>query len=392
MNNKCSQQNNKCSQQYKFDVPEIIFGRGSLSQVGSCAKRLGGKKVFLVSDEGLLNAGWVDYVMRSLTEAGLSFVFYGQVTSNPKDYEIEDGFKEYVRHRADVIVGVGGGSAMDAAKGIAILGSNGGRIQDFCGNNMINRPLPPLVLCPTTCGTGSDVSQFVIVNDSAEKCKFTIMSRCVAPDISLTDPDTLKTLPEEYLGSSAIDALSHAVEAYFSVASSTLTDVNALEALRLLEKSLRPAVKEHRRDDMENLCRASLHAGMAFSNALLGVGHALAHPIGGLYDANHGHVNAILLPEVLRFNFPVAGNKLAVLARTLGYENFGAKKFSEEIAFEAVGKLIEAGGGPTGLKALGVCKEDFAVLAERALRDVCLLTSPRQTDSDDLQDILSKVY
>lgn len=383
---------NNYDKHYKFEVPEIIFGRGLLSQVGSCAKRLGGKKIFLVSDEGLFKAGWVDLVIKALMDVGLSYVLYDQVTTNPKDFEIRDGAEEYLKHRADVIVGLGGGSAMDAAKGIAILVSNGGSILDFRGNNMINRPLPPLILCPTTCGTGSDVSQFAIINDTVEHCKFTIMSRCVAPDISLTDPDTLATLPDEYLGSTAIDALSHAVEAYFSVAASTLTDVNAMEAIRLLNKSLIRAVRERRADDMEDMSRASLHAGMAFSNALLGIGHALAHPIGGLYGANHGHVNAVLLPEVLRFNFPVAEKKVMALAALLGRGNVGREEFAEEVTLETIDGLLEAGGAPKGLKALGVNREDVSDLADRALRDICLLTSPRQADAEDLRGILNRAY
>src|SRR6185369_10445678 len=179
---------------YKFEVPEIIFGRGMLSQIGPCARRLGGKKIFLVSDKGLFHAGWVDVVMRSLLDAGLEFIYFDGITPNPKDHEVDVGMKEYLRHGADVIVGLGGGSAMDAAKAIAILVSNGGKIRDFEGPDRIFRPLPPLVLCPTTCGTGSDVSQFAVINDSERRCKMTIMSRCVAPDISLTDPDTLATL------------------------------------------------------------------------------------------------------------------------------------------------------------------------------------------------------
>ncbi len=381
------------NQHCKFEVPEIIFGRGLLNQVGSCAKRLGGKKVFLVSDEGLLRAGWVDQVMKSLQDAGLDFVLFDQVTSNPKDFEIEAGFNEYVAHGADVIVGLGGGSAMDAAKGIAILGSNGGRIQDYRGVDQIHRPLPPLVLCPTTCGTGSDVSQFAVINDSVEKCKLTIMSRCVAPDISLTDPDTLETLPDEFLSSSAVDALSHAVEAYFSVAASTLTDVNAAQALTLLAKSFSRAVKERRADDLEDLSRASLHAGMAFSNALLGVSHALAHPIGGLYDANHGHVNAVLLPEVLRYDFPVVERKLAGFAAALGHNPVGNEtRYAEEMALETVDQLLDAGNAPRGLRNLGVREEDLSNLAAKALNDVCLLTSPRQTDQEDLLGILKRSY
>ena len=133
---------------YKFEVPEIVFGRGMLSQVGSCARRLGGRKVFLVSDQGLFEAGWVDQVMKSLMQAGLDFVYYDQVSVNPKDVEVEEGAREYLRQGADVIVGLGGGSAMDAAKGIAILSANGGRIRDFEGIDRIIRPLPPMVPHP----------------------------------------------------------------------------------------------------------------------------------------------------------------------------------------------------------------------------------------------------
>lgn len=379
-------------QHCKFEVPEIIFGRGLLHQVGSCARRLGGKKVFLVSDQGLFKAGWVDLVIKSLLDAGMKVVYFDQITSNPKDYQIEAGLKEYVAQGADVIVGLGGGSAMDSAKGIAILSANGGQICDYKGNDKIQRPLPPLVLCPTTCGTGSDVSQFAVINDTNEMCKFTIMSRCIAPDISLTDPDTLRTLPDAYVGSTAIDALAHAVEAYFSVASSTLTDVNALQALSLLAKSFIPAIRERRADDLEDLSRASLHAGMAFSNALLGIGHALAHPIGGLYDANHGDVNAVLLPEVLKFDFPVVKQKIAGMVNALGFTFEHNEKFAEEMAIETVEKLLDAGDVPRGLRNIGVKQEDLPKLAQRALNDVCVMTSPRQTDVEDLLGILKRSY
>lgn len=376
----------------KFEVPEIIFGRGLLTQVGSCAKRLGGKKVFLVSDQGLFDAGWVDRAMRSIFDEGLGVVYYDQVTSNPRDFEVEDGAKEYVRQGADVIVGLGGGSAMDAAKGIAILVSNGGRIRDYEGSDKIHRPIPPLVLCPTTCGTGSDVSQFAVINDTVEKRKFTIMSRCVAPDISLSDPDTLETLPDEYVSTTATDTLSHAVEAFFSVAASTLTDVHALRALGYISTSLAPAVKERRPGDLENLARASMHAGMAFSNSLLGIVHALAHPVGGLYDANHGSVNAALLPVVLRYDLPVVTEKLPELAWALGHQDSGDPEGATERALETIETLLDASGAPRSLRSLGVDRDDFPELARRATKDICLVTSPRQADEVDLIAILEKAY
>ncbi len=379
-------------QHCKFEVPEIIFGRGLLNQIGACARRLGGRKVFLVSDQGLLAAGWVDRALRYIMEAGLEVILYDNVTPNPKDVEIEAGTKEYLRHGADVIIGLGGGSAMDAAKGVAILVSNGGRIRDYVGPDKIIRPLPPLVLCPTTCGTGSDVSQFAIVNDTENRCKLTIMSRCVAPDISLTDPDLLETLPEEFVCTTATDALSHAMEAYFSVASTSLTDVHAIKALRLLSNSLVKAVKERRSEDLENLSRASLHAGMAFSNSLLGIVHALAHPIGGLYDANHGSINAILLPEVLKYDIPVVTEKLPELAWGLGNPGDGSAKASGEIVQERVAAMLDSAGAPRSLRSIGVQREDLPELARRALKDICIVTSPRQADEKDLLAILERAY
>ncbi len=377
---------------YKFEVPEIIFGRGLLTQIGSCARRLGGHKVFLVSDQGLFASGWVDRAIRSIMDAGLEVIYYDNITSNPKDLEVEEGAREYIRHGCDVIVGLGGGSSMDAAKGVAILVSNGGRIRDFEGSDKIFRPLPPLVLCPTTCGTGSDVSQFAIINDTERRCKLTIMSRCVAPDISLTDPDTLETLPDEYVCTTATDALSHAMEAFFSVASTTLTDVHAIKALRLVSTSLVNAVRERRPDDLENLARASLHAGMAFSNSLLGIVHALAHPIGGLYDANHGSINAVLLPEVIRYDIPVVSEKLPELAWGLGHRTDGNIGTASEVVQEALDNMLDAAGAPRSLRSLGVDRKDLPELARRALKDVCIVTSPREADEQDLLSILEKAY
>jgi alcohol dehydrogenase class IV len=379
-------------QNYKFEVPEIIFGRGMLRQVGSCARRLGGKKIFLVSDKGLFHAGWVDQAMCSLLDAGLEFIYFDGITPNPKDHEIMAGVQEYLRHGADVIVGLGGGSSMDAAKAIAIIASNGGKIRDFEGSDRIIHPLPPLVLCPTTCGTGSDVSQFAIISDTVHLRKICIMSRCVAPDISLTDPDMLATLPDEFVGTTATDALSHAMEAFFSIASTTLTDVHAIKALRLLSTSLANAVNERNQEDMENLARASLHAGMAFSNSMLGIVHALAHPIGGLYDANHGSINAILLPEVIRYDMPVVVDKLQELAWGLGHRSNNDISAASEKVQETLDALLESSGAPRSLRSIGVLRKDLPELARQALKDVCIVTSPREADEKDLLRILERAY
>ncbi|MDF1553206.1 MAG: iron-containing alcohol dehydrogenase [Deferrisomatales bacterium] len=376
----------------KFEVPEIVFGRGLIHKVGSCARRLGGRKVLLVSDEGLLRAGWVDVALDSLRGAGLDPVYYGDVTPNPKDTEVEEGAREYLRQGTDVIVGLGGGSAMDAAKGIAVLVSNQGRIRDYKGTDTIQRPLPPMVMCPTTCGTGSDVSQFAVITDTLNMCKTVIGSRTLAPDISLTDPDTLSTLPQEFVCTSGLDALSHAIEAFFSLAATSLTDVHAIRSVRLLASSLVTGVREQRPEDLEQLSRASLHAGMALSNALLGMAHALAHPLGGRYDLNHGSLNAVLLPEVIRYDLPAVWEKLPELSWGLGCRTNGDPAASARAIEDTVCQLLHDTGAPTSLRSLGVVEVDLPELATKALNDVCLVTCPRQATQADLLGVLEKTF
>uniref|UniRef100_UPI0026145521 iron-containing alcohol dehydrogenase n=1 Tax=Geobacter sp. TaxID=46610 RepID=UPI0026145521 len=178
----------------------------------------------------------------------------------------------------------------------------------------------------------------------------------------------------------------------FSVASTTLTDVHAIKALRLVSTSLVNAVRERRPDDLENLARASLHAGMAFSNSLLGIVHALAHPIGGLYDANHGSINAVLLPEVIKYDIPVVSEKLPELAWGLGHRTDGNIGTASEVVQEALDHMLDAAGAPRSLRSLGVDRKDLPELARRALKDVCIVTSPREADEGDLLSILEKAY
>jgi alcohol dehydrogenase class IV len=171
-----------------------------------------------------------------------------------------------------------------------------------------------------------------------------------------------------------------------------LTDVNALRAMRLLAKSFVRAITDRQPEDLDDLSRASLHAGMSFSNALLGVGHALSHPIGGLYDTSHGTVNAILLPEVLLYDFPVVEEKLPEMADALGHRPEDNLVMQEQMIQETILSLLDASGLPRSLRSLGVQRQDLAGLADRAVQDVCVLTSPRETDREDLLDLLAKAY
>jgi alcohol dehydrogenase len=363
----------------KFEIPEIIFGRGSLKQIGQCSRRLGGDRVLLVTDAGIIAKGWIDEAQGYLKQEGLKPVVYDNVVTNPRSFQVEEGAVEYCRNECDVIVAIGGGSPMDTAKGIAILVSNQGRIEDYVGCNLITQPIPPLICVPTTAGTGSDVSQFAIIADLEKKIKMTILSRAIMPDISLIDPRLLQTKPAELIASTGMDALTHAIEAFVSSMSWPLTDPHASHAIKLVFRHLTEAVTTRSLDPLEGMAIASLEAGAAFSNAILGAVHALAHPLGGIYDIHHGLANAILLPVVLKKNLEHAPEKYALIANAMGIDTRGKTpvQAAEQVP-EKIESLIKALDIPTKLSQVGVRKEDIPILARDAAEDLCMMTNPQR--------------
>jgi alcohol dehydrogenase class IV len=363
----------------KFEIPEIIFGRGSLKQIGQCSRRLGGDRVLLVTDPGIVATGWIDEARRHLKQEGLKSFVYDNVVTNPRAFQVEQGAMEYSRHECDVIVAIGGGSPMDTAKGIAILISNQGRIEDYVGCNLITQPLPPLICVPTTAGTGSDVSQFAIIADTQKKIKMTILSRAIMPDISLIDPCLLRTKSSELIASTGMDALTHAIEAFASSLSWPLTDPHASHAIKLVFHNLNEAVYKKSLDTLEGMAIASLEAGAAFSNAILGAVHALAHPLGGRYDMHHGLANAILLPIVLTKNLEHAPEKYALIANAMGIDTRGKTPVeAASLVPQQIEKLIRALDIPTKLSQVGVQMADIPSLARDAAEDLCMMTNPQR--------------
>jgi alcohol dehydrogenase len=376
----------------KFAIPEIIFGRGSLQYVGLCARRLGAEKAFLVSDSGLDRAGWVARVTEILESENLRWVHYSNVVSNPRDHQIEEGAAVYLKEKADVVIGLGGGSPMDAAKGIALVASNGGRIHDYEGANRIHRPLPPMVFIPSTAGSGSDISQFAIINDTQRSVKMPIISRTLVPNISIIDPLVLKTKSEELIVAAAIDALCHAVESYVSPIASPFTEIQSLRAIELIVQHLHRALRDRSLEDLEQLSIASTAAAMAFSNASLGAEHALAHSLGGMFDVLHGLVHPVLLPAVMRFNLPACTEKMA----TIGEVFLGRKRRSSRATAAAgIDKLEDychSLGAPTRLRDIFPMRDKLPELCRMAVEDVCLLTNPRPVAWEDLLQICEEVW
>ncbi|HAS88949.1 MAG TPA: alcohol dehydrogenase [Desulfovibrio sp.] len=376
----------------KFAIPEVIFGNGSITYLASCAQRLGAKRVLLVSDKGLEESGWVKIIIGLLKAANLDCVYFDGLTSNPRACQIQQGAKLYRDHKADVIIGLGGGSPIDASKGIAIIVSNGGDIHDYEGANRISRPLPPMILIPTTAGSGSDVSQYAIITDKVRKVKMAIISRSLVPNISIIDPDLLVTKPRQLILASAVDALAHAIESYVSKLASPFTESQALTAIRLIAGNIKPAANSKDPEALKNLSIASTAAGMSFSNAGLGVGHSLAHSLGGRYDVTHGLTLPILLPAVVRFNKPCAERKMETIARTINDSCPAPAKQKKHDISEILQSMFEELEIPMRLREIVPDDDQMEEICRLAAKDACTVTNPREADCDDLLKICKESW
>lgn len=387
----------------KFLVPDVIFGVGVLAEVGQAARRQGAVHVLVVSDRGVAEAGWTDEVLRHLAEARVSAQLWNALTPNPKDHEVAAGCAAYAAGGCDVLVAVGGGSCIDTAKAIAVLASaepddggigGYGGITGYAGVGKVTGPLPPTVMVPTTGGSGSDVSQFCVVTDTGRRTKITIGARALVPDISVTDPRTLLTVPHDITAYTAIDVLSHAIESYLSLAASFLTDPHALAAIRDVCAQLLPALDQP--GDLqprEGLARASLQAGLAFSNALLGATHAISHQLGGLTDLPHGLLNAILLPHVMEFNASVAAGRLADVAAAMGlHTGLMTPQEAADAAIQNVRAFAGKAGLPATLREIGVTFAQLDQVARGALDDAYILTNPRAVGEADARAICQAAW
>jgi 1,3-propanediol dehydrogenase len=316
------------------------------------------------------------------------------LTPNPKDFEVEAAFESYRENGCDALLAIGGGSCIDVAKGVAVLSGNGGRILDYEGIDRATRPIPPMVMVPTTGGSGADVSQFCVVTDTRRMLKATIGGRALVPEISLTDPELLTTMPAELTAHTGLDALSHAIESCVSEASDFLSKGHAVAAIEAIVRYLPRAVQHPLDlDAREAIARASLQAGLAFTNALLGATHAIAHQIGGALDLPHGLLNAILMPHVMRFNAETHADRYVDVASALGVATDRLDDVAAaDRAIERVEELSRAVGIPGGLHEIGVDPADFDEYARNALGDAYIATNPRPVSEDDVRRICVAAY
>ncbi len=391
----------------KFTAPEFVFGSGAASLVGAYISKFGVARVLLVTDPGVEAAGHATRAADRIREAGVACERFDAVSPNPRDSEVRTGAREYARHGCDAIVAVGGGSVMDCAKAIGLMAANDRDVLDLAGVDAVPLPGPPLVCVPTTAGTGADISQFAVINAVMRRTKLAIISKKAIPDVALIDPDTTVTMGAELTAATGMDALTHAIEAYVSTASSVVTDLHALESIRLVAEFLPRAVADGEDGEARNgMMLASLFAGLAFSNAGLGVVHALAHALGGELDLPHGLCNALLLESCIGFNLDHAAARYETVARALR-DGFGPRKkggadpginpaHTEPYAparadlLAALKNLRCEARLDRTLSDLGLSAGMLPSLAENAYRDACLATNPRYPSVSDLEAIYAE--
>ena len=379
----------------KFVVSEFLVGTGAIDLCGQFAAKFGAKKVLIVTDPGIIEAGWVKSVKSSLDALNINHITFSDVTANPKDYEAMSGAELFRKEDCDVIMAVGGGSPMDCAKGIGIVCSNNNHINTYEGVDEVKIPMPPLICIPTTAGTAADISQFAIISHTTDKRKIAIISKAVVPDIALIDPETTTTMTPELTASTGMDALVHAIEAYVSNASSPVTDLHALEAIRLINENLEKVMSEPMNMDFRNnLMLGSLYAGMAFSNASLGIVHAMAHSLGGLKDLPHGECNALLLEHCIEFNFSSATEKYVDIIKTLKIMPDAPEKPQElkKILVKYIQQLRRKLNIDYTLKEMGIVRSDLQQLAVNAYNDACLATNPCEASIEQIKSIYERTF
>ncbi|MGL5821716.1 MAG: iron-containing alcohol dehydrogenase [Sarcina sp.] len=378
-----------------FYMPKIsLMGAGSLNDLSVEIKDLHLKKALIVTDKVLREVGIADKLTKVLDETGVSYVIYDGVMPNPTVQSVNAGLKMLKDEKCDFVVALGGGSAHDCSKGIALLATNGGKIEDYEGADMVKKPIMPLICVNTTAGTASEMTLFAIITNEETHVKMALVDKNLTPTVAVNDSLLMLDMPKSLTAATGMDALTHAVEAYVSTAATPITDACAEKAIILISQYLAKAVKDgHDEESREKMAYAEYLAGMAFNNASLGYVHAIAHQLGGFYNLPHGVCNAILLPHVQEFNAKVAAGRLKEVAKLMGVNIEGMTDQDGAAAcIKAIKELSVTVGIPSGIGELGAKREDFETLTKNALKDVCGLTNPRKATNEDIMAILEAAF
>lgn len=373
----------------------ILFGVGAVEKIGAEAQLLKGKKVLVITDSGVIQAGLLEGVEKSLQAANIPFALFDGVEPDPRIEVVEKSVEKAKKEGIDLIIGLGGGSSLDIAKVTSILLTNSGKIDVFFGIDLVPNPGIPVILVPTTAGTGSEVTPIAILSDTKEKLKKGIVSPTLFPEVAIVDPKLTIGLPPSVTAFTGMDALTHAIEAYASINATDLTDLFALRAMDLCSKNLRMAYAHGENlAARSNMMEGSLLAGIAFANAGVGAVHAFAYPLGGEFHLAHGLTNTLMLPYIMRYNILGCPHKFAQMAKAFGEKVEG---FSEldgaETAVKFVERLSDDIRVPRRLRDVGIPENAIPRLAEAAMKVTRLLTNnPRKIALEDAVAIYNSAY
>ncbi len=390
---------------------QFLFGRGAARELGEVARRLGAKRVLVVTDPVLLKAGLIDEVHAPLSEEGVVVDIFSEGEPEPSLRAAECCVAAARDCRPDALLGLGGGSNMDLAKITAVVLAHGGSPRDHVGDDKIPGPVFPLICVPTTAGTGSEVTAASVLTDSDNHMKVGVLSNYLRPRVAVVDPLLTVSCPPKVTADSGIDALTHAIEAYTAVDNETfplphgertvyqgrhpMGDLLAERAIELIGRHLRRAVANGTDlEAREGMALGASLAGMAFSNVGVAAVHALEYPVGGAVHCSHGAGNGLLLPAVMRFNLPARLPQFARIARLLGEDVAGlTERQAAERAVTAVERLRDDIGVPRRLRDLGVTEAQLRPFAEKAfgIRRI-LRVNPRPVTPDDLEGIYRSAF
>lgn len=377
----------------KFVIPEIIIGVDARLLIGRYISHFNAKKPMIVTAKDIKDWEWFHETIEQIRPHVEKLFFFDDITPNPKDTEAMLGAELFLSLDCDLIIAIGGGSAIDCAKCISIVASNGGNILDYEGVDEVLMPGPPLICIPTTAGSSADVSQFAIIKDTSSDIKRAIISKKVVPDLALIDPIPLMSMDPYLTACTAMDALTHAIEAYVSNTHSALTDVHALESIDLINQAIESSITPTRTVEiMFQLMLGSLQAGLAFSNASLGAVHAMSHSMGGLLDLPHGECNSILLEHIIRINFDTVPERYRDIAKQLGLSVDNVSNFLLlEMIIERIVSIRSSLNIPASIKVAGLSEQTVDYLVENALNDPCMVTNPRILTKEEVRSIYGRV-
>ena len=371
------------------------FGPGARKVLPEVIQRLVKKKALVVTDKGLIQFGVAKMVTDVLDEAAVAYDVFSEVKPNPTVKNVQDGVAAFKASGADLLVAIGGGSAMDTAKGIGIVVANPefADVVSLEGCAPTKNKSVPMVALPTTAGTAAETTINYVIIDEEKKKKMVCVDPNDIPAVAMIDAELMYSLPRGLTAATGMDALTHAIEGYITKGAWEMSDMFEIEAIRMISRYLPVAVDEPQNPEGRNgMAVAQYIAGMAFSNVGLGLVHGMAHPMGSLFDVPHGVANALLLPTVMEYNMPECIDKYPRIAEAMGVDIKGmTPQEASQAAVDAVRALAIRVGIPQHLSDLGIKESDIPALAEQAIADVCTPGNPRECSLEDIKALYRQV-